>query len=88
MALLTAMSHGLAVIVARAPGSAEVVGEAGLLVAGDPGSVAEAIVRLAANREERSRLGAAARDRIAGELTDGRFRERTSAAYERALASP
>jgi glycosyltransferase involved in cell wall biosynthesis len=86
IALLTAMSHGLAVVVASAPGTEEAIGDAGLVVASDPDSVADALARLAADPAERRRLGEAARRRVGGELSDHRFRERTAAAYECAFA--
>jgi glycosyltransferase involved in cell wall biosynthesis len=85
IALLTAMSHGLAVVVTDAAGSAETVGQAGLVVAPEAAAFAGALAKLAADAGERRRLGEAARRRIAEDLSAERFLERTASAYERAL---
>lgn len=59
-----AMSAGAAVVVSRASGFVEVVGDAGILLdRPDAGHVAEAVRRLVDDPEERVRLGRAARAR-------------------------
>jgi glycosyltransferase involved in cell wall biosynthesis len=63
--LLEAMAAGLATITIEGTGSAEVVGDTGLLVpAGDPAALRAAIERLIASAELRSMLGRAARERL------------------------
>src|SRR5690606_8513565 len=64
--LLEAASMGLPIITTNSPGCVEVVEDDrnGILVAPrDPGSLAEAIVRMAAAKDLRRRYGAASRDR-------------------------
>jgi len=78
MALLEAMMAGLPVIATRVEGVDEVVedGVHGLLVPlEDPPALAEAILQLAGDRQARSRMGAAASLRIAGEYTTDRMCE-------------
>ncbi|HEX4838492.1 MAG TPA: glycosyltransferase family 4 protein [Solirubrobacteraceae bacterium] len=88
-ALLEAMAHGLAVVVADGPGNPEAVGSAGIVVgAGDREALAGALSELARDRDRRAALGAAARERVARELTPERLREGVRAAYERALDGP
>jgi glycosyltransferase involved in cell wall biosynthesis len=88
-ALLEAMAHGLAMVVSDGPGNPEAVGEAGIVVrTGDRGALAAVLTELAGDRERREVLGAAARERVARELTPQRLRAGVSAAYERALAGP
>jgi glycosyltransferase involved in cell wall biosynthesis len=85
-ALLEAMAHGLVPVVAEGAGNAETVGEAGALFApGDLGALSELLVRLAADAEERMRLGAAARERIRSELSLEHFLTGTREQYEAAL---
>jgi glycosyltransferase involved in cell wall biosynthesis len=87
MALLEAMAHGLAPVVADGAGNAEAVADAGLVfAAGNSEAMAAALAALAADPAERARLGAAARARVAGELSVERFRERTAAQYAAALS--
>jgi glycosyltransferase involved in cell wall biosynthesis len=84
MALLEAMGHGRAVVVADSPGNVEAVGDAGL-VAGQSGpSFADAMQQLA-DPALRTRLATAARERIAEELTADRFLARTRDVYQRAM---
>lgn len=76
---LEAWAHRLPVVAAAAGGAAEVVqdGETGLLVEpGSPGSVAEALLRLAREPQLRLRLGAAGRTRVEEHYTHDRFRDR------------
>jgi glycosyltransferase involved in cell wall biosynthesis len=71
VALIEAMAAGRAVVATDVGGVADVVtdGHTGLLVpAGNPARLAEVLVRLASDPDERSRLGAAARASV------GRFR--------------
>jgi glycosyltransferase involved in cell wall biosynthesis len=66
-AVLEAMAHGLALVVADGAGNPEAVGDAGLVVpAGDVGALAAALRSLAVDSYERARLGAAARERALG----------------------
>jgi glycosyltransferase involved in cell wall biosynthesis len=87
-ALLEAMAHGLAPVVADGTGNAETVGAAGVVFpAGDVEAMAARLAELGADAGERERLGAAARERIAGELSLGRFLEGTREQYEAAIAA-
>lgn len=89
MALLEAMAHAVAPVVADGAGNAETVAGGGrLFAAGDRAAMAAALSELAADPEARARLGAAARQRVETELSAERFRERTLAQYEAALAAP
>lgn len=66
MALLEAMAYGLAIVATEVGGVPDVLSDGvdGLLVApGDPGALAAALSRLAADAELRARLGDAARER-------------------------
>jgi glycosyltransferase involved in cell wall biosynthesis len=68
MALLEAMSYGLAIVATAVGGVPDVVGdgEQALVVApGDAAALAAALARLGADAELRARLGAAARERAA-----------------------
>jgi glycosyltransferase involved in cell wall biosynthesis len=81
-AVLEAMSHGLPVIATRVQGVDEIIrdGANGLLVpAEDSQALARAILRLLRNRDERRRLGDAARATIEGGYTV----ERMCREYER-----
>lgn len=84
MALLEAMAHGRAVVVADSPGNAEAVGEAGLITEQGAPAFADAMGRLA-DPALREGLATAGRERIAGELNVDRFLARTRDVYERAL---
>ncbi|MBS1879810.1 MAG: glycosyltransferase family 4 protein [Actinobacteria bacterium] len=87
LALLEAMAHGLAPVVADGAGNVETVGEAGAVFpAGDLGAMAQRLVALAADPAARARLGAAARERVGGELSVERFLAGTREQYEAALA--
>ncbi len=86
MALLEAMAQGVAPVVADGAGNAETIAAAGrVFAAGDSRAMTSALTELAADPTERSRLGAAARERIETELSAERFRERTGEQYEAAL---
>ncbi len=85
-ALLEAMAHGLAPVVADGPGNAETVGAAGVVVpAGDVAAMADQLAELAADPEGRARLGEAARERVRTELSLERFLAGTRAQYEASL---
>lgn len=86
-ALLEAMAHGLAPVVADGTGNVETVGTAGLVfAAGDLEAMSEALVDLAEDGDARARLGAAARERIRTELSLDRFLAGTKRQYDSALA--
>jgi glycosyltransferase involved in cell wall biosynthesis len=88
-ALLEAMAHGLAPVVADGTGNAETVGEAGVVFPpGDVEAMSARLADLAGDAGERGRLGAAAKQRIAGELSLERFLEGTREQYEAAVAAP
>jgi glycosyltransferase involved in cell wall biosynthesis len=88
-ALLEAMAHGLPPVVADGSGNRETVAVAGaVFAAGDRGALSEVLAELAADPDERSRLGAAARERIRTELSLERFLAGTRAVYEAALVGP
>lgn len=87
-ALLEAMAHGLAPVVADGPGNAETVGEAGVVFApGDLGAMSDRLAALATDPEARARLGAAAQERVRAELSLERFLAGTRDQYEAALAA-
>lgn len=86
LALLEAMAHGLAPLVADGAGNAEAVANAGrVFAAGDIKAMAAALIELAAEPAERARLATAARARLEGDLSVEKFRERTAAQYDAAL---
>jgi glycosyltransferase involved in cell wall biosynthesis len=87
-ALLEAMAHGLAPVVADGAGNVETVGEAGAVFpAGDLEAMAERLAALAADAGARARLGAAARDRVGAEFSVERFLAGTRKQYEAALGA-
>lgn len=86
LAVLEAMSRGLALVVSDGPGNPDAVGDAGLISSyGQPGALAGALSKLAGDPALRSRLGEAARARFAARFTAERMVEETRAVYERAL---
>lgn len=86
-ALLEAMAHGLAPVVADGTGNAETVGKAGVVFpAGDLGALSARLTELATDPETRTRLGSAARERIRRDLSLEKFLSRTKEQYEAALA--
>lgn len=87
-ALLEAMAHGLGPVVADGTGNVETVGEAGVVFpAGDVEAMSSRLAYLAADPEARAQLGAAARERVAGELSLDRFLTGTREQYEAAIAA-
>lgn len=88
-AVLEAMAAGLACLVSDGPGNPEAVGGAGLVLpAGDEAAWRAAITRLAADADERRRLGAEARRRAAEHFSADAFLEQMAAAYGDALRGP
>ena len=84
-AVLEAMGHGLAMVVADGAGNSEAVGTAGIVLpGGDAERFAAAFRRLAGDPSARAALGAAARDRVLTEFTLERMRAGVLAAYRRA----
>jgi len=87
-ALLEAMAHGLPPIASDGPGHAETVGDTGILFpVGDMEALAERIVALAADRTDRARRGAAARERVRSGFSLETFLAGTRGQYEAALAT-
>jgi glycosyltransferase involved in cell wall biosynthesis len=87
-ALLEAMAHGLAPVVADGTGNVETAGEAGVVfAAGDLEAMSGRLFDLASDPSARARLGDAARDRIRTELSLDRFLAGTKEQYEAALAT-
>lgn len=81
-ALLEAMGAGVAPVVSDAPGNAEAVGDAGIVVPrGDVAALAAALADLARRPQQARRLGALARQRVATELTAERLRAGVEAVY-------
>lgn len=90
VALLEAMSAGVASIATDVPGCNDVIqsGENGLLTpAGDPAALASRLRDLAGSRESRERLGAAARRRIESNYTMAREVSSYQELYRRVLAA-
>ena len=84
-AVLEAMGHGLAMVVADGAGNPEAVGDAGLVLpAGDERAFAGAHARLAADPALRASLGAAAKARVEERFTAGALRAGVRTAYDRA----
>jgi glycosyltransferase involved in cell wall biosynthesis len=88
-ALLEAMAHGLAAVVADGPGNAEAVGDGGLVFpTGNCEALSQALQQLACDPQRRQALGAAARAYIARDFSPQRLRAGVREAYERALTGP
>lgn len=86
LAVLEAMSHGLAVVAADVPGNAEAVATAGLLFAvGDESALAANIMQLCADAKRRENLGMTARLRSAAAFDPERFVAETIDVYKRAI---
>jgi glycosyltransferase involved in cell wall biosynthesis len=86
LALLEAMSHGLAVVTADAAGNVEALGEAGLSFAvGDQAALVAAITRICTDQELRRSLGAAARERATTVFAAPRFQREVAAVYRQIL---
>jgi glycosyltransferase involved in cell wall biosynthesis len=87
-AVLEAMAHGLAMVVAEEAGNREAVGDAGIVLpAGDVAAFAGAFAGLAADPGRRAALGAAARDRVAQQFTVGQLLDGVRQGYTAALAA-
>ena len=91
VAFVEAMAAGLPAIGSRGEGGPEDIAAAGegmvLVAPDDPGELAAAIARLAGDRSELRRLGAAARETVAANFTWERCGAETVAAYREALES-
>jgi glycosyltransferase involved in cell wall biosynthesis len=86
-ALLEAMAASRPVIATRCGGIPETLGAAGILIEReDDAALAEHIARLLDHPEEAARLGAAARERVAGRFTLDRMIDAAAEAYGRCLA--
>jgi len=89
IAFLEAMSHGKPVIGPRVGAPSEFIHprEHGLLVdPSDPADVAKAAVELLLDNEQAERMGRAARDWVAREFSEERFRRRLAMILEKAAA--
>jgi glycosyltransferase involved in cell wall biosynthesis len=85
-ALLEAMGHGLAIVASHGPGIPEMLGSAGILAAaGDVDAFADGLLVLASDAEERGRLGASARARVAEHYGVERFTDSMRSLYEELL---
>jgi glycosyltransferase involved in cell wall biosynthesis len=90
MAIIEAMTAGLAVVTTRVGGNLDLVSEGvnGLLVApGDVAELATALRRLIVNDRERIALGSASKSRIEREFSPAAHARRYEAVYARAMAS-
>ena len=88
-AVLEALAHGVASVVADGSGNPEAVGDAGLVfAAGDDEQLATLLLRLAGDPAERAALGAAGRARMEDELTTQRFLDGMRAVYDSVLTGP
>lgn len=88
LALLDAMSHGLAVVAADAPGNAEAIGDAGLsFTTGDELALITALTAVCTDHKLRRRLAETATARASNLFDSRRFATETAAAYRDALGS-
>ena len=90
LAILEAMTAGLAVVASDVPGHREVVreGQMGLLVPiRDAAALADAIGALLADSERRRRLAQAGRERVRREFTVGPMVEKAAEIYRAAAAA-
>jgi glycosyltransferase involved in cell wall biosynthesis len=86
LALIEAMSHGLAIVAADSSSNPEAIGDAGLLFkAGDEASLREALLK-ASEPGVRASLGEKAKARAHELFGPGLFLTQTEAVYRRALA--
>jgi glycosyltransferase involved in cell wall biosynthesis len=84
-AILEAGAAGLPIVATRVGGIPDIVedGETGLLVpAGEPGALAEAVIRMARDPDLAARCGAAAAEHVRAKFSEERLVERTEALYE------
>ena len=87
-AVLEAMAHGLAMVVAEEAGNREAVGDAGIVLpAGDVAAFAGALAAFAQDPVRRAALGAAARAREAEQFTVGQLLDGVRQAYGAAVAA-
>lgn len=87
-AALLALAHGVPVIASRVGGLPEIVidGLTGILVDNDPAEIADAVARLAGDRDLAARLGAAGRRMVQERFTIERTAAATLEAYRRVLS--
>jgi glycosyltransferase involved in cell wall biosynthesis len=86
-ALLEAMAAGVPPVVCDGSGNPEAVGDAGIVVpVGDEAALTDAFMRLAADPDERARLGAAARARAVEHYSLDLMLDRVRDAFAAALA--
>jgi glycosyltransferase involved in cell wall biosynthesis len=84
LALLEAMSYGLAIVAADGPGNPEALGDSGLIVpAGDEDALLGALRRLAEDQALRASLSVDAAARAREHFSAERFLSATGAVYER-----
>jgi glycosyltransferase involved in cell wall biosynthesis len=91
VAMLEAMSTGLAAVVTRVGGAADVIrhGENGWLIpADDPAALQEALLSLAGDRAKRADLGQRARASVVAEYSLPVLAKRLRALYERLILNP
>lgn len=87
LVILEAMAAGLAIVATDVPGTRETVGEDGLLVGADPGSLAAGIDRLAGDPDLRAAFADRSRRRGGRVLTLTGLVERLESVYQDALTS-
>jgi glycosyltransferase involved in cell wall biosynthesis len=87
LALLEAMSHGLAVVAADGPGNPEAVGDAGVLVpARDERALVDALRRVVEDAGLRASLSGRAAARASERFSAEQFLTATAAVYRQAIA--
>jgi glycosyltransferase involved in cell wall biosynthesis len=88
LAVLEAMGRGTAVVVSDGAGNPEAVGDAGVVVpVGDVDALAQALRRMAADADVRSRLGAAGRARVREHYTAERWLADMEEVFEEAIGT-
>lgn len=90
LAIIEAMALGKPVVATRSGGPLEIVadGESGVLVApSSSAEMAQALLRLLGDEDERNRMGQAARRRYAKHFTSGRMAREIIAVYQRAVGA-
>lgn len=83
--LLEAMAHGLVPVVTDLPENHEAIGDAGIAIQADDGSLASALRRLATKSDERGHLAGLARRRVATLFSATDMERRTHALYDDVL---
>ena len=90
MAIIEAMAMGKPVVATRAGGNPELIedGTNGILIERDPNSLADAVISLLANGEQREAIGNAARQRAIAQFSARAMVDHIEALYGRVLAAP